>query len=321
MRIRIITDGKAGDVVQGRGIAGAILRERPGTVEEFVVRPRLIFVGFMPWGPADPRDAACLGEPFPDIAIASGRRSVPSLRRLRALSPTTFTVFLKDPRVGSRAAHFVWTPLHDKVQVPNIFKTLTSPHPITPAVLAQGAQDAATRFPPTGKKRLLVLLGGPTRGLYYNRALVGRLASWIDQAIAQGYDIRIVPSRRTPAAFCRALKEALAQHPSIYCWDQQSENPYLPLLATADAILAPGDSHNMISEVLLRDVPITIFQPDGKRSKLSNFVLTLIKGGLVSMAGEGPSTEAHRHRAPVDATPLIVGKILEAYDAFRTGRG
>ena len=61
----------------------------------------------MPFGPIDPREgprveAGPLAPPYPDLAIAAGRRTVPYLRALKRLSKgTTFTVFLKDP-YGSR---------------------------------------------------------------------------------------------------------------------------------------------------------------------------------------------------------------------------
>src|SRR5689334_10432457 len=76
MLIRVITDGKAGDLVQCLGVAEQVIALAGGSIEERMVRPRFLFSLAMPWGPADPRDGEAVSEPYPDIAIASGRRAV-----------------------------------------------------------------------------------------------------------------------------------------------------------------------------------------------------------------------------------------------------
>ena len=84
----VLTDGKAGDEQPLIGLAEAmgaepILRH---------VAPRRGYTWLMPWGPIDPKDAPSkagspLAPPFPEICLATGRRAVPYLRRLKALSP------------------------------------------------------------------------------------------------------------------------------------------------------------------------------------------------------------------------------------------
>src|SRR2546421_10133950 len=126
--IWILTDGKAGDVVQCRGVAEAVVAAAGGAIEERIVRPRPPFVWAMPWGPPDPRDRAALAPPWPDLAIASGRRAAAYLRALKQRSPGTFTVFLKDPRTGPGAADLIWVPEHDRLRGDNVLATPTSPH-------------------------------------------------------------------------------------------------------------------------------------------------------------------------------------------------
>ncbi|WP_353187005.1 ELM1/GtrOC1 family putative glycosyltransferase, partial [Bosea sp. (in: a-proteobacteria)] len=100
--IWVLTDGKAGDESQCLGVA-----ERLGVEPEIRrVAPRKPFAWLMPRGPIDPREApdrpgSPIRPPFPDIAIASGRRAVAYLRALeKASNGRSFTVFLKDPRTG-----------------------------------------------------------------------------------------------------------------------------------------------------------------------------------------------------------------------------
>ena len=81
----VLTDGKAGDEVQCLGVA----EELGLTPEIRRVAPRAPFVWLMPWGPIDPREAPArpgspIAPPFPDILIASGRRTVPYLRARQA---------------------------------------------------------------------------------------------------------------------------------------------------------------------------------------------------------------------------------------------
>ena len=96
----VLTDGKAGDELQCLGVA-----ERLGGVPDIRrVKPRRPWTWLMPRGPIDPREApdrqaSPLRPPFPDIAIASGRRAVAYLRALKqASNGATYTVFLKDHR-------------------------------------------------------------------------------------------------------------------------------------------------------------------------------------------------------------------------------
>ena len=102
----VLTDGKAGDELQCLGVA-----ERLGVTPEIRrVKPRSPWAWLMPRGPIDPREApdrpdSPLHPPFPDIAIASGRRAVAYLRALKqASNGATYTVFLKDPRTGPGTA-------------------------------------------------------------------------------------------------------------------------------------------------------------------------------------------------------------------------
>ncbi len=134
----ILTDGKAGDEVQCLGVADAL-----GLTPELRrVRPRPPFDWAMPWGPIDPREApgrqgSPIARPFPDLLLASGRRAVPYVRRVkRASFGRTFAVILKDPRTGAASADLIWVPEHDGLRGPNVLATLTPPHRVSAERLA-----------------------------------------------------------------------------------------------------------------------------------------------------------------------------------------
>ena len=72
----LMSDGKMGDLAQCRGVAGRLGL----SASERVVRPRAIFAALGPWGPVDPaewpgRPGSPLRPPFPQLVIASGRRT------------------------------------------------------------------------------------------------------------------------------------------------------------------------------------------------------------------------------------------------------
>ena len=106
----IITDGKAGMVVQARGVADALGLD----YEMKDVHPTGIWRVLAPWGPVNPAER--LGEqgsefapPWPQIVIATGRASIPYIRAIRGKAgPATYTVVLQDPNTGANIpAHHI----------------------------------------------------------------------------------------------------------------------------------------------------------------------------------------------------------------------
>ena len=80
----VLGSGKTGHEVHSIGLARALGLEP----EVKPVRPRWPFALLAPFGPADPREATVrpgglLAPPYPDIAIAAGRHTIPALRYLK----------------------------------------------------------------------------------------------------------------------------------------------------------------------------------------------------------------------------------------------
>src|SRR5258708_2491055 len=76
--------GKMGDETQCFGIAEALGL----AAQRRLVAPRRLYALFMPFGPIDPHEqpdqpGSPIAPPYPDIAIAAGRRTVAYLRRLK----------------------------------------------------------------------------------------------------------------------------------------------------------------------------------------------------------------------------------------------
>lgn len=314
-----ITDGKAGDLAQVLG-----LLERAGVAfESRVVAPRAPWVWALPFGPLDPRerpgrDGGPLAGPLPDIAIATGRRAVAALRALKSASAgRTFTVCLKQPATGRAAADLIWVQAHDRLRGDNVFVTLTSPHRISPARLDAARLNPAAELAALPAPRIAVLVGGPNRVYRYSDADIARLIAGLERLRATtGASLMITPSRRTPAALTAELVARFGR-PAGFVWDMTGANPYVDMLALADAVVVTADSTNMMSEAPATGAPLLLFRPSGDAPKMDRLAATLIDAGIARWldAADAPGDRY----PPVDATETILDRIAAAYAAHRAG--
>ncbi|MDR7037863.1 mitochondrial fission protein ELM1 [Methylobacterium sp. BE186] len=312
-RAWIVTDGKAGDENQCIGIA-----ETLGLAYEIRRIPaRGPFGWTAPWGPIDPREApgrGALAGPFPDLMLASGRRAVPYLRALRrATRGRTFTAFLKDPRTGHDSADFIWVPDYDDLRGPNVFTTLTAPHLVTASRLAAARRHPDPRLVALDGPRIAVLIGGDSRHLSYRQADMKRLVESLRRLAAGDRRLMVTVSRRTPPPLSDALR-ALVGETGGFFWDGTGENPYVSLLALAEAIVVTSDSANMVSEAVSTGVPVLLF--DLPRTYIRHrrmFAGLAMAGALKPFIGH---LEPLSYK-PIDATPVIARALAGAYAAHR----
>lgn len=309
-RCWVITDGKIGDLTQCIGLAERLEL----TIEFREVHPRRFFSTFMPWGPIDPRDVPSaagspLAPPFPDIAIASGRRAVPYLRHLRSASGgRVFTVFLKDPRAGARIADFLWVPEHDRLRGANVLNTLTGPHRFSLEILAE-ARNLPAPWAEDGRKLLGVVLGGNSKDYWFSTEDETQLLAQLRQITGAGIRLVVTPSRRTPQGLADAVRR-LAEETGGYCWDGKGENPYLALLARTDAILVTSDSTNMVAEAVATGRPVFTFRPSGNSQKIEQHLRGIeALGAIRPFQGQ---LEDFTYE-PIDATATIAIRLARAY--------
>jgi uncharacterized protein len=314
----IVTDGKAGDEQPCLGIAEAL-----GVKAEIRhVKPRRFYTWLMPYGPIDPQEAfhkesSPITPPFPDMVIASGRRTVPYLRAIKRASHKTFTVFLKDPRTRRNGADFIWVPEHDAVRGSHVFVTLTPPHRISADLLAQERNDPDPRLAGFTHPRVAVLVGGNSRHHHFSDTDQARFLSQLNRIVDTGATLMISPSRRTPPSLVEALGKLAAQEGG-FCWDGTGDNPYRALLALSDAIVVTVDSYNMVGEACAAGVPIFVFSPSGGHPKLDRFINALQDKGIVHPFIGDVSGERF---PPLDATAVIASAILTAYEMHKTKTG
>lgn len=314
----VLSDGKAGDelqcasIAEALGLTPAIRRVAPGAP----------FTWFMPRGPIDPRERPAarnspIAPPYPDLLVASGRRAVPYLRHVkRASGGRTFTVFLKDPRTGAETADLIWVPEHDPLRGPNVIATLTPPHRLSAARLAAARAAPDPRLAALARPRVAVLTGGDSRHHRFTLEDVARFTRALEALAGTGAGLMITASRRTPPLLLSAL-QGLAEKGG-FLWDGTGENPYVALLALADAVVVTADSANMVGEAAATGAPILVFEPSGGHMKLTATLEALEKAGAVHVFHG--RLEGERY-APIDATPMIARAVAEGLDRHRRTLG
>lgn len=315
----VLTDGKAGDEVQCLGVA-----ERLGVVPEIRhVAPRKPFAWLMPRGPIDPREAperpgSPIRPPFPDILIASGRRAIAYVRSVKkASNGMTFTVILKDPRIGAEAADLIWVAGHDRLRGENVLVTTTSPHRLAPERLAQARLAPPPAIAALPSPRAAVLVGGDSRHHRFRPDDIARFADGLDALARSGVALMGSRSRRTPPDLDDAVGAVFARHGGWW-WDGTGDNPYVALLANADAIVTTADSTNMIGEATATGAPILLFEPHGGHAKLDGFIAALKREGRAhDFDGH---LEGARY-APADSTQAIADAVRQGWLMHRQQLG
>ncbi|MEM1287730.1 MAG: mitochondrial fission ELM1 family protein [Pseudomonadota bacterium] len=300
----IITDGKAGDLAQCRGVAKSL----GAATREISIAPGLISRTLGLKGPDGPFDRTinALSKP-PHIILASGRRTVPYLRHLKAKWRNgTMTVFLKDPRTGTATADLIWVPSHDRLRGDNVIVTDTAPHGLQKGALELAAAEFQARMQDFPRPWLGVLVGGVSKRVQYEDQTRAALALAVKRASDGAGSVLITPSRRTSPSVIAQLQ---GLHPNLWIWDGTGPNPYTGILGASDALFVTGDSHNMVSEALVSGRQVMVFRPQGLPPKLERFLNALNEKGFIA---DPKPMDANYRQAPIDATSEIASRLVSA---------
>lgn len=306
----IISDGKAGHETQSRGVAAAL-----GVAPEIKrVAPCGIWRLAAPWAPVAPRErfgrpGSLFAPPWPALAIAVGRTTIPYIRALkRAAGSATFTVVLDDPRTGAGTADVIWVPQHDRLRGPNVLTTLTAPHGFTPERLAHLRSAVPPAIAALPQPRVAVIIGGPNAVYRYEPRDSERLAAMLRALAATGAGLMMTSSRRTPEALVAAVADATRDAPRIL-YTGVGDNPYPDFLAHADAFIVTADSINMTGEACASGRPVHIFTPSGGSEKFRRFHAALRDYGATREWDEAHATLADWSYAPLFSSMQIAAGI------------
>jgi uncharacterized protein len=308
----LLSDGKAGHETPLTGVAEAL----GARFELRRVGSRAVFAALAPFGPIDPRHRGGKGPlagPYPDICMASGRRTVPYLRALKALSPGTFCVYFKDPRTRRSGADVLVVMEHDDLQGPNILTTKTAPHRLSQAVLRDARADPNPTLAALATPRVAVLIGGDSRHHRFSEANIRALMGHLKTLHRGGASLMITVSRRTPLTLQDQVF-ALRSLNNVEVWDGRDPNPLAQYLALADAVIVTADSINMVGEAAATGQPVHLFHPTGSHAKFDAFQAGLAKIATLRNL-DGTLAGARYH--PIDSTGDVAAQIHQRYGQFR----
>lgn len=315
----VITDGAAGNERQALALAQALnvsarVLALPLRKPWSWAAPRRLPGGRLAlW----PRDRETFAPPWPALAIGCGRSAALLTRLLRELSEREcFSVQILDPRIDPRHWDAVIAPRHDQLRGENVIETLGSLNPVDDAWLSNG-REAFADFEHLPRPRTGLLLGGPRRGIVFDRTLARALIAGMTQRLqGDGGSVLATVSRRTPAAFAQGVREALARFPGVF-WggDADGPNPYPGVLGCADRIVVTPDSVNMLCEAAATGVPVHTFATAPLPGKLARFHAALRERGLL----HDLEARIERHVAPpLRETARVAARLREKIAARKT---
>jgi mitochondrial fission protein ELM1 len=272
----IISEGIAGTENQCLGVAEAL-----------GVTPRVIRIELnQPWKTLSPylglESAASFKNmplpPWPDLLIASGRKSIAAARFIkRASAGRTFVVQIQDPRYRRNDFDMIVVPAHDPARGPNVVVTTASPNRVTPARL-EAAREQFAFLESLPRPRVAVLIGGNSKAHRITPAIMEKLCADLKTL---GAGLMITASRRTGPKNLHILKDQFSGDRNAYLWDGTGENPYFGLLAWADTLLVTSDSVSMLSEAATTGKPVYMVPLEGGARRLDAFHQTLKDKGIM----------------------------------------
>lgn len=278
-------DGAAGHRRQAMALAQAL----SPAVSEHLVSVRA------PWSWLAPRRfpgaERAFGDDFarrlhapPALAIGCGRRAALATRLLKAAGSRAVQVL--HPRTDTGHWDLAVAPEHDGLGGHNVITLCGSLNPVDAAWL-EGARAAFPGFADLPSPRTLVLLGGPTSAVRFDRSAFEVMASKLEHWLAMdGGSLLVLGSRRTPPQMARLSRSYWADTPGLRWFDAgDGDNPYAGALAHADRIVVSPDSVNMVSEACATAAPVYVAEPGRATGRVQAYLAEMLRRGRIREQG------------------------------------
>lgn len=267
LRCRVVSDGRRGIENQALGLAEAVSRLTPLSIDPLHL-PRTGAV-------ASPHGAGV------DLWIGCGRAAVRAAPVHRRAWPDARFVYVQDPRQNAALFDLIIAPRHDRVRAPNVFEIIGAPNRISPEKLQGGMETFRERLGALPGPRAAILIGGDSKHHRFTDQTCADLLETIKRIRAQAGSVMITPSRRSPAAFRAALAERFAGAGDVWLHDEDGPNPYFAFLGAADWICVTEDSTNMLCEAASTGKPVYRLPVDGEPGKFQRLYAGLEGAGAV----------------------------------------
>ena len=252
-----------------------------------------------------------LTPPWPDLLIATGRRTVAISAMIRRLSGKTVTVQIQNPHYPASAFDLVVTPVHDRLRGANVMATAGALHRVTRTRLDAAAEEFRSALAHLPRPLVAVLIGGANGAYRMDPKIIARFAAGLcDLANATGCGFAVTPSRRTGEDNISALRQKLAGAPHIL-WEGEGPNPYFGYLGLADAVIVTSDSVNMVSEACAAQKPVYVYDLPGGSAKFNAFHAAMRGCGAVRPFIPGQTKQLESWTPPAIDDTATVAKAVK----------
>ena len=305
---RFLHDGAAGHRLQAQALARAL----DPAAKELALATRAPWSWFAPR--RLPGAEAAFGEEFrrlldapPGWVVGCGRRPALATRLLRARGSRVEQ--LLHPRLDPSHWDLVVAPEHDGLRGPNVITLCGSLHAVDDAWLADG-RAAFPAFASLPSPRTVVLLGGPTAAVRFDRGAFEVMAAKLEHWLAVGGgSLLVIGSRRTPAQLAMLSRSYWADTPGLRWFDAgDGPNPYAGALAWADRVVVSPDSVNMVSEACATAAPVYVPEPGRATGRVKRYLDDLLARGRIQPLGKLPHDAP---APPLRETPRVAALVKE----------
>ena len=243
------------------------------------IKPSMAVSLFAPYG--TPFLNPQVREPWPDLVIAAGRKTIPYLKYIRKASKKECkTIYLQDPRIDSKEFDIVWAPEHDSIEGNNVVKTITSPNRVTNELLNYHHDKWSGKLSKLKGPFIGFLIGGKSKAYNFNDDECEKIIQAINFVISNGYTPLITLSRRSPKKLSNRIKNLLINEKNLF-YDGQGDNPYFAILKASEIIITTPDSANMISEAINVPKPVYYIDIKSNSKRFNKFINTLVNSGHI----------------------------------------
>jgi mitochondrial fission protein ELM1 len=201
--------------------------------------------------------------PWPALIVSAGVKNEPVCRWIQAQSGgRTRLVFLG--RTWAKRNNFdlvITTPQYRLPHEPNVVHNLMTQHGVVPERLAANHARWEPLFAGLPRPWLGVLIGGDSGPFVLGPRAAARLAAQINKMVeARGGSAVVTTSARTRRVVADVLERELKVPVLLHRYrEDDPNNPYLGVLALADALIVTSDSVAMLSEAAATGSPVCIF--------------------------------------------------------------
>lgn len=279
----VVTEGHPGPENQCLGVAQAL--DVTPVIKRIILRqPWKTLTPFL--GGESERTFSPFGDklqpPWPDLVIASGRRSIAAARYIKRMAGNrTFVVYIQNPHTSPSQFDLVAVPMHDQLRGPNVIVTTAAPTRITAERLDDAREYFADPFGEMPAPRLAVLIVGDSPYKMTNEIALNLGAQLHKLASERQVSLMVRTSEITQDSVEKIVEESLNDDDNAWVWDPETENPYLGFLAWADYILVTGDSVSLISEAAATGKPVYMIPLEGRSTKIERFHKNMMDRGIL----------------------------------------